>query len=470
MPEELYSSLVKLCYVQSHSKNEKRMVVYLLEQLKKLKIKNYDIDAVGNIVVTKGHAKTYPCVVSHMDTVHKIVNDYKIFSEKIEQDEIKLYAKSNKQPTGIGGDDKSGIFSCLYFLNTLPAVKVVFFTQEEIGCNGSDDIDKSFFDDVRYIIQLDRRGAHDCIDKKYQEPTVSHSFLSEIGILKKKYGFKSAIGTMTDSINLYNQGIGVSCLNISGGYYNPHTANEYILVNELWNSILFVQDIIRTLKAKRYTHKKPEVKIVKYTDIKVFCSSCSKLKAKSLGLYKNNRFICYKCWNKQNNNKWLDSKIGVCDICRKRTSERKLTFLPDINRILCPECLTKHNETTYLECDWCKGMFKETEGQKNIHGLDFVCNDCIIDNHTSEFDSCKCDICGKIVDSAEELTAVNKDTYACVSCFVNKKFKPDKKPKKPKNSHLECEQCHNIVSIDNITYDFDDGLFKCQKCYPKGKQ
>ena len=215
IPDKWYKELINLCYVQSHSRNEKYMVLYLDRVLEKLNLP-YTIDNVGNIIVIKGTAKTYPCIVSHMDTVHSFVKDYRIC---IDESKRSIFAFNNDKPTGIGGDDKCGILSCLYFLNVLPAVKVVFFTQEESGCVGSSKIDKSFFDDCRYIIQLDRRGSKDFIDTKDGQKCISHNLSSEIGSIKKEFKFKSAVGSITDSINLWSDGIGISCMNISSGYY-----------------------------------------------------------------------------------------------------------------------------------------------------------------------------------------------------------------------------------------------------------
>ena len=40
-------------------------------------------------------------------------------------------------------------------------MKVVFFREEETGCKGSSEAVMSFFDDVRFVIQPDRKGNSD---------------------------------------------------------------------------------------------------------------------------------------------------------------------------------------------------------------------------------------------------------------------------------------------------------------------
>ena len=154
-----------------------------------------------------------------MDTVHKIVTDYMIFKKTDNKTKhLILYAKSNNKPTGIGGDDKCGLFTCLYLLNVLPAIKVVFFTKEETGCAGAGDIDLNFFNNCRYVLEVDRRGKTDFIDKYGGNKTLNQNFSSEIGHLKAKYGFKSATGIFTDVMKLFSRYVGISVVNISGGY------------------------------------------------------------------------------------------------------------------------------------------------------------------------------------------------------------------------------------------------------------
>ena len=158
MPDGIKKDFVNLLSVQSHSNNEKRMILYLTNWLCDNKLyetepdtEGWYIDEVGNLVVTKGVAGTYnyPCIVAHLDTVHKVVKKYTIWSSFRNNEKI-LYAKQGRDKlaknTGIGGDDKCGIFACLYFLKVLDNVKVVFFTQEESGCKGSRNIDHAFFE------------------------------------------------------------------------------------------------------------------------------------------------------------------------------------------------------------------------------------------------------------------------------------------------------------------------------------
>ena len=211
-----FNKLLDTLVVQTNSENEKLMILYLDKELRKLKLP-YTIDAAGNLLVTKGKASSYSCVTSHLDTVHDFVGDFKIYTDLDDKD--LLFAMDGKRRVGIGGDDKCGIFACLYLLEVLPAIKVVFFSREERGCKGSNSINKDFFADCRFLIQLDRKGKRDFIQTYWGDKTISHEFSSEIGVTKKKYKYKNSIGTVTDVMKLWKSGVGISCINLSCGYY-----------------------------------------------------------------------------------------------------------------------------------------------------------------------------------------------------------------------------------------------------------
>jgi hypothetical protein len=260
MPEKVLENLMGLLYIQSSSHNEKRMVVYLIDRLRELGLDFY-IDATGNILVSKGKTAIYPCIVCHIDTVHDIHDDFNITIENKNERQI-AWATTMNEETGIGGDDKCGIFACLKMLRHFKNMKAVFFTQEETGLVGSSRIDHKWFKDVGYIIQLDRWGRSDLICIKGNHKTVSKEFLTNVSPAAKKYGFSPEVGLITDSINLWNNNIGVSCINVSCGYYQHHTSQESIDLNELWNAILFTKDMIEALGEHKYpskpSYKKPK--------------------------------------------------------------------------------------------------------------------------------------------------------------------------------------------------------------------
>ena len=67
------NKLIEVLKIQSESYNQWRMFAYLIRQLKAAGCQYYTYN--GCIYATKGSADLYPCIVSHMDTVHNIAED-----------------------------------------------------------------------------------------------------------------------------------------------------------------------------------------------------------------------------------------------------------------------------------------------------------------------------------------------------------------------------------------------------------
>lgn len=199
-------------------------------------------DTAGNLYVVKGISKTYPCVVSHMDQVQHIHS--KDF-ETIETDDIIFgYSKKNKRMEGLGADDKNGIWVCLNCLKKFDALKVVFFVGEEVGCVGSSKADMDFFNDCRFALQIDRRNGGDLITHigAWTE-LCSESFLQETDFAEYGYMVNDR-GAITDVGVLKDNGLKISAVNLSCGYYEPHTDHEFTVKSELTNCLSFVEHII----------------------------------------------------------------------------------------------------------------------------------------------------------------------------------------------------------------------------------
>jgi hypothetical protein len=58
---------------------------------------------------------------------------------------------------------------------------------------------------------------------------------------------------MTDVLELTERGVGVACINMSCGYYEPHTDDEYTVIDDLLNAYDLVAHII-TKCTKVYEH------------------------------------------------------------------------------------------------------------------------------------------------------------------------------------------------------------------------
>lgn len=187
---------------------------------KKRKIKNQD-----GFLYAKGEIPVM--LVAHLDTVHK--NRPSIICKS--SDGIYM------SPSGIGGDDRCGVYMIMKIIQDLKC-HVLFLEDEEIGCVGAEKfIDADIAPDINYMIELDRKGINDsvfyeCDNKDFE------NFINS-------FGFKTANGLFSD-ISVIAPFLGVAAVNLSCGYFNPHTTSEYIDINVVNLNINRVVQIIET--------------------------------------------------------------------------------------------------------------------------------------------------------------------------------------------------------------------------------
>lgn len=200
---------------------------------------NVEQDNTGNLFITKGIADTYPCVAAHLDQVQRLHSDD--FVVLCTQGLLFGYSPSNKRQEGLGADDKNGIWVALNCLKKFDVLKVAFFVGEEVGCVGSKACDMDFFANTRFVLQVDRRDNGDLVTDIYDE-MCSPEFLNDVRY--EKFGYNITNGLMTDVATLKERGLKVSCVNMSCGYYEPHTDHEFTIMSELENTLAFVENII----------------------------------------------------------------------------------------------------------------------------------------------------------------------------------------------------------------------------------
>lgn len=232
--------LESILAIQTCTRETEAMQSFLLEQ-----IPGAWQDPAGNIYASKGEGP-WPCIVAHMDTVHRIEPGESLVPVEISGLVTGILYPSMQQG-GIGGDDKCGIYAALRSWQSLDNVRVVFFVDEESGCNGSYASDAAFFRECRYVLQADRRGASDFVTD-ISGPLSSSAFLKAVKPLLKKHGFSQSPGGLTDVMALRDIGVGVSVANMSAGYYEPHSRGEYIDLTALENTVALMLAICRKLK------------------------------------------------------------------------------------------------------------------------------------------------------------------------------------------------------------------------------
>lgn len=272
----------ELLSVPTKTYKESKMVEYLISTIGDMDEVTLTCDEHNNIYAVKGtlgEGEFYPMFISHTDTVHELVDlinvkeEYLLrpytFGKDFGQEQVlclKAYDKDGR-PTGIGGDDKCGIYICLELLRQLDKVKVAFFVSEETGCHGSKFVDKEFLKDVGYCTQYDAPGDH-LISQACMGTTLfdkdGEFFNTAIRSITKGFGNEMMVQShpYTD-IMMIKQLSDLSCINMSCGYYNMHTANEFVCIDDVERAIQAGKNMVKDLGLKKYEFKHIESKPLK---------------------------------------------------------------------------------------------------------------------------------------------------------------------------------------------------------------
>lgn len=175
----------------------------------------------------------YPVLlVAHMDTVHKKLPN-------------NIIHKGNKisSPNGIGGDDRCGVYMILEIVKKYNC-SVLFCEDEEIGCVGAEkftrtNLAESLKGQFNYIVEFDRRGENDAVFYECDNPDFEEFVTREF--------FKTAWGSFSD-ISTVAPFLECAAVNLSCGYYNAHTKDEYVMWNQMEKSIEEASKILARTK------------------------------------------------------------------------------------------------------------------------------------------------------------------------------------------------------------------------------
>jgi predicted site-specific integrase-resolvase len=240
--------LKEVLSIESETYDVKRMVDFIRNRANELGANIITVEN-NNIYITKGQPSDhgYHCIVAHTDTVHKILKTGKLKVCQLDDDHLIGFDENSKSLAGIGGDDKVGIYIALSMLEEMDSIKVAFFRDEEVGCIGSKEADMSFFDDVMYVLQCDRKGNSDFVNKISNKELQSKIFMEDVTPVISAHNYKFSNGGTTDVEALYVKGLKVSSANMSCGYYNPHSDDEIVCVSDVFRCEEMVYDIFCTL-------------------------------------------------------------------------------------------------------------------------------------------------------------------------------------------------------------------------------
>lgn len=190
--------------------------------MRKYLVRKYGIDNVketGDYIIAFGDIPI--ALVAHMDTVFK-------------QPASEIFYDTRKNviwsPTGLGADDRAGVFAMVQIIKSGLRPHIILTTDEEIGGIGATMLGKEEcpFKDLRYLIELDRRGEDDCVFYD----CANEEFIDYV----ETFGFKESFGSFSD-ISMIAPEWEVAAVNLSIGYRDEHTTSEVLFVSHMFNTI-----------------------------------------------------------------------------------------------------------------------------------------------------------------------------------------------------------------------------------------
>ena len=216
-------------FMETLIKSNEKTTMGLVDKLLK---KYYDkVELTFDYIYAEGDIPI--ALVAHMDTVFE--KDALYAQREVYYDRTKNTMWCDK---GGGFDDKAGIFAIFQILKSGLKPHVIFTTDEECGGLGAAALSAipMPFKELKYIIQLDRRGINDCVFYDCD----NSAFTKYV----ESFGFDEAIGSFSD-ISTLCPAWKVAGVNLSVGYNNEHTVSETLYVPALLATIEKVKHMLQ---------------------------------------------------------------------------------------------------------------------------------------------------------------------------------------------------------------------------------
>ena len=210
-------------------------------------------DGKGNLYLRKGNCDGkdwVPCLCSHLDTVHRKYLPYiqrrELLPVQIDGDRLFI------EDMGIGADCKAGVAICLSVMRKAKRCKCALFVEEETGMQGSRALDKTFFDNVSYVLSWDSPGGNRATKTSSGVPMFTDEFFKIIEPIYKGHGVTNwKHEPFTDTVQIVKQ-LGICCVNCkNGGGMAAHTDKEDASISEMNDSEQLCLDAIAGIPCDR---------------------------------------------------------------------------------------------------------------------------------------------------------------------------------------------------------------------------
>jgi hypothetical protein len=271
MDKELLKEILS---IPSYTGNELKLVDFICEFLKKNEI-SYEVDNMLNIYCTKGEADIYPCVVSQTNTEQEYIynidvkTEYKNNSNNVLKEAYKGYTRRGK-PFRFGFD-KAGVFACLTLLLEMPVIKAAFFVSNKIFCIGKIAADPNFFENVGYTIEFDK--PHEPLKPNFffgfnpfsADKSSNSEFSQKVNSVLEDNTIQEYALRVQSFDNAIKSSFDFCGANLSIGYYNYRSSDEYVVLEDVEKGINIGKKMIEKLSFDKYKcPKKEKIKFINW--------------------------------------------------------------------------------------------------------------------------------------------------------------------------------------------------------------
>ena len=293
-------------------------------------------------------------LVAHMDTV------FNSPPKNIFYDREKNVIWS---PEGLGADDRAGVYAVWQILRSGARPHIIFTTDEESVGFGATALIQDFiepFAPMKYIIQLDRRGANDCVFYD----CITKGFEKYIN----SFGFTTAWGTFSD-ISIICPGWDIAGVNLSVGYVNEHSISECLYISHLFNTIEQVKIMLnKSNELKKYF--KYEGNISSYNFWNNFYAS------------PDEEDIIYSYPSFDLNYDFPSFGKYICNKCKKSFFNTDIFVVKGKNKSKLFYCINCIGDPHIAWCNKCGNPVKFDSPLDDEELEKFICEDCLANDNS----------------------------------------------------------------------------------------
>lgn len=280
-------------------------------------------------------------IVAHLDTVLES-SPKKYLEKEVFYDSVKGVFFSNSI---LGSDDRAGIYAIIRLLKKGYRPTVILTTDEERGALGAEKLINAYTDaptELKYIIQLDRRGSNDCVFYDCAN--------SEFEKYVESFGFETNWGTFSD-ISIICPIWRIAGVNLSIGYENEHSTSEHLFVHNMLTTIAKVEQMFKDVNnAEKF----------------IYIENIRKQ-------YQYQWDPCYGISKEEWDNWVNEQNLMKCIYCGYQDTEFNMIPIKSNDHstmFVCPECAASN---PYIH--WCPCCGEAYIDMKFI-GQDRLCKDC----------------------------------------------------------------------------------------------